>query len=133
MEQFAKAACDICGKETTLPESHALADGNICLDCAEKLSPLFKNYQCATVEQIQLHLAYREENRKKLEAFPRTSFITAAKRYTSTLPGTSWSPLSGTGAAATPTSSSFRRCGRFIPKSMRFTGRSTAGPNTPFW
>ena len=82
MEQFAKAACNICGKMTALSESRVLEDGNICLDCVQKLSPLFENYQRTTVEQIQLHLAYRDENRKKLEAFfPHLIYYGSKKVY----------------------------------------------------
>lgn len=82
MELYDRITCDICGKGTTLSENHALEDGKICPDCAQKLSPLFENYRRATVEQIRRHLAYREENRKKLENFsPNLIFCGSKKVY----------------------------------------------------
>ena len=36
---FEKKTCDICGGEIGLLGNRKLADGNMCKDCAKKLSP----------------------------------------------------------------------------------------------
>ena len=38
---FAKKICDICGGEIGLLGNRKLEDGNMCKDCASKLSPFF--------------------------------------------------------------------------------------------
>jgi len=69
MGLFKKKFCDVCGEKIGFLGNNKLEDGNMCDDCAEKLSPWFENRRHATVEQIKAQLAYREENAKKLEEF----------------------------------------------------------------
>ena len=49
-----------------------LEDGNLCKDCAKKLSPWFSDRRRSTVEDIKGQLAYREENREKAAQFRTT-------------------------------------------------------------
>ena len=39
MGLFSKKICDICGGEIGLLGNRKLADGNLCKNCAQKLSP----------------------------------------------------------------------------------------------
>ena len=41
MGLFDKKYCDICGEKIGLLGNRKLADGNLCKDCAAKLSPWF--------------------------------------------------------------------------------------------
>ena len=85
MGLFDKKYCDICGEKIGLLGNRKLEDGNLCKDCARKLSPFFSERRNSTVEDIKRQLAYRAENEKKLADFPRRSPLTGAKRYTSIL------------------------------------------------
>lgn len=59
-----------------------LEDGNLCKDCASKLSPFFSGRRSATVEEIKQQLAYREENKQKLATFrPTKTFGESRKVY----------------------------------------------------
>jgi hypothetical protein len=69
---FDKKQCSICGKDIGIVVKYKLEDGNLCKDCAEKLSPWFDERRHSTVEQIKAQLAYREENRPKAAAFNTT-------------------------------------------------------------
>ena len=69
---FEKKYCDVCGNEIKILGNRKLEDGNLCKDCAEKLSPWFDERRHSTVEQIKAQLAYREENRPKAAAFNTT-------------------------------------------------------------
>ena len=40
MGLFDKKICDICGEKIGLLGNRKLDDGNLCKDCAKKLSPL---------------------------------------------------------------------------------------------
>ena len=66
---FEKKDCEICGGEIGLLGNTKLADGDMCKDCKEKLSPLFRVKDETTVEDIKAQIAYREENKKALEVF----------------------------------------------------------------
>lgn len=66
---FEKKECDICGSEIGLLGNRKLDDGNLCKDCARKLSPWFEERRHSTVEEIKNQLAYREENKGKVCAF----------------------------------------------------------------
>jgi len=66
---FKKKECDICGGEIGLLGNRKLEDGNMCKDCAKKLSPFFSDRRESTVEQIKEQLAYREENKAALPDF----------------------------------------------------------------
>lgn len=63
---FDKKECAICGGEIGLMGNRKLVDGNLCKDCAKKLSPYFTERRQSTVAEIREHLAYRELNRQVL-------------------------------------------------------------------
>ena len=69
---FEKKVCDICGAEIKLLGNRKLEDGNLCKECALKLSPWFDERRNSTVEQIAEQLKYREENKEKVAAFRTT-------------------------------------------------------------
>ena len=66
---FDKKECSICGKEIGLLGNRKLEDGNMCKECAAKLSPWFSDRRSSTVAEIEEQLAYRDENKKAVEAF----------------------------------------------------------------
>ena len=66
---FAKKNCSICGNEIGLLGNRKLEDGNMCKNCASKLSPWFSERRSSTVAQIEEQLAYREENKEKVAQF----------------------------------------------------------------
>jgi len=66
---FEKKECSVCGGEIGLLGNRKLEDGNLCKNCAAKLSPWFEDRRASTVEQITAQLAYREENKAKVAAF----------------------------------------------------------------
>ncbi len=72
---FEKKECAICGGEIGLLGNRKLADGNMCKNCAAKLSPWFSERKQSTVEEIQEQLAYREENLEAVRAFHTTKSI----------------------------------------------------------
>ena len=82
MGLFDKKFCDICGEKIGFLGNRKVEDGNICSKCAKKLSPFFTGRKKSTVDDIKRQLAYREENRQKLEAFHTTrSFGYRTKVY----------------------------------------------------
>lgn len=72
MGLFDKKYCDVCGEKIGLLGNKKLEDGNLCKDCAKKLSPFFSERRQSTVEEIKQQLAYREENRNQLNFFNPT-------------------------------------------------------------
>ena len=72
MGLFSKKYCDVCGEKIGLLGNRKLEDGNLCKDCAKKLSPWFSDRRSSTVEEIKAQLAYREENRQKVAQFHTT-------------------------------------------------------------
>ncbi len=66
---FEKKICSVCGGEIGLLGNRKLEDGNLCKNCAKKLSPWFSDRKNSTVEEIKEQLAYREANRSKVAAF----------------------------------------------------------------
>ena len=66
---FDKKECSFCDNEIGLFGNRKLEDGNMCKECAKKLSPWFSDRRSSTVAQIEEQLAYREENKKAVEAF----------------------------------------------------------------
>ncbi len=72
MGLFDKKYCDVCGEKIGLLGNRKLEDGNLCKECAKKLSPWFSDRRSSTVEEIKTQLAYREENREKVAAFHTT-------------------------------------------------------------
>ena len=82
MGLFDKKFCDICGEKIGFLGNKKLADGNLCRECAGKLSPLFRERRSSTTEEIRTQLAYREENAQKLKEFqPDMVFGTDEKVY----------------------------------------------------
>ena len=77
MGLFDKKICSVCGSEIKLLGNRKLLDGNLCKDCASKLSPWFSERKSSTIEEIKEQLAYREENEKKLADFSPTTTIEA--------------------------------------------------------
>lgn len=69
---FEKKVCDICGGEIGLLGNRKLEDGNMCKECASKLSPWFSDRKGSTVAEINEQLAYREANKEKVAAFQTT-------------------------------------------------------------
>ena len=66
---FDKKECDICGGEIGLLGNKKLEDGNMCKNCARKLSPWFEDRKSSTVAQINEQLAYREANKGAVASF----------------------------------------------------------------
>ncbi|MBQ7102055.1 MAG: DUF4428 domain-containing protein [Clostridia bacterium] len=69
MGLFDKKYCDICGDKIGLLGNRKLEDGNMCKDCAKKLSPFFSDRRSSTVAEIKQQLAYREQNKQVLAGF----------------------------------------------------------------
>ena len=68
MGLFDKKYCDICKNKIGLLGNRKLENGNLCKDCAAKLSPWFSDRRNSTVEEIRQQLDYREENKAAVEA-----------------------------------------------------------------
>ena len=75
MGLFDKKFCDFCGKKIGLLGNKKLEDGNMCRECASKLSPWFSDRRHSTKADIQDQLDYREENREAVAAFNPTRTI----------------------------------------------------------
>ena len=69
---FDKKECSVCGGEIGLLGNRKLEDGNLCKECAAKLSPWFSDRRQSTVAEIQEQLAYREANQAKVSSFRTT-------------------------------------------------------------
>lgn len=72
MGLFDKKNCDICGEKIGLLGNRKLEDGNLCKNCAKKLSPWFDERRHSTVQQIKDQLAYRQLNELEVEKFNMT-------------------------------------------------------------
>lgn len=72
MGLFDKKYCDICGEKIGLLGNRKLEDGNLCKNCAAKLSPWFSDRRSSTVDEIKAQLDYREQNKEKVAAFHTT-------------------------------------------------------------
>lgn len=66
MGLFDKKQCSICGKDIGLLGNRKLEDGNLCKDCASKLSPYFSERRHSTVAEIAKQLEYREANKSEV-------------------------------------------------------------------
>lgn len=75
MGLFDKKYCSICNDRIGLFGNRKLDDGNLCKNCASKLSPWFSERRHSTVEQIREQLAYREANKEKVAAFHCTRTV----------------------------------------------------------
>ena len=80
MGLFDKKNCDICGDKIGLLGNRKLDDGNLCKNCAAKLSPWFEERRHSTVEEIKRQLDYREENKNAVRNFHTTREF-AGDRY----------------------------------------------------
>ena len=69
MGLFDKKYCDICGDKIGILGNRKLEDGNMCKECAKKLSPFFSDRRSSTVAEIKQQLAYREQNKQILAGF----------------------------------------------------------------
>jgi hypothetical protein len=76
---FDKKDCDICGNKIGLLGNRKLKDGNMCKDCAKKISPLLTGRKQFTLEDMKRHLAYREKNQGIVKGFNETR--TAGRNY----------------------------------------------------
>ena len=75
MGLFDKKFCGVCGQKIGLFGNRKLEDGNLCKDCAAKLSPWFSERRSSTLDEIKRQLAYREENKAKVAAFHPTKSL----------------------------------------------------------
>ncbi|MBQ9662513.1 MAG: DUF4428 domain-containing protein [Oscillospiraceae bacterium] len=82
MGLFDKKYCDFCGEKIGLLGNKKLEDGNMCKNCASRLSPWFNERRHSTKAEIQEQLDYREANKAKVAAFHTTRSI---GRYTKLL------------------------------------------------
>lgn len=69
MGLFGKKYCDFCGEQIRFLGNRKVEDGNMCKNCAEKLSPWFSDRRHTTAEEIRAQLEYRERNRERVAAF----------------------------------------------------------------
>ena len=75
MGLFDKKYCDVCGAKIGFLGNRKLEDGNLCKDCAGKLSPFFSDRRNSTIAEIKEQLAYRKENEQRLADFsPSVTF-----------------------------------------------------------
>ena len=75
MGLFDKKYCDFCGGKIGLLGNRKLEDGNMCKECASKLSPWFSERRHSTKAEIAQQLAYREENKNAVRNFTTTKSI----------------------------------------------------------
>ena len=54
---FEKKICSVCGGDIGLLGNRTLEDGNLCKNCAKKLSPWFSDRRHSTVDEIKEQLA----------------------------------------------------------------------------
>ena len=78
---FDKKFCDICGDKIGMLGNRKLDDGNLCKNCAKKLSPWFEERRHSTVQQIKQQLSYREANKEKVRAFRVTRDLKGESSY----------------------------------------------------
>lgn len=69
---FEKKTCCICSGDVGFLGNRKLEDGNLCKDCAGRLSPFFSERRRSTVAQIEEQLAYREANKDRVARFNTT-------------------------------------------------------------
>ena len=69
MGLFDKKYCDVCGEKIGLLGNRKLEDGNLCKNCAGKLSVWFSERRHSTIESIKSQLKMREDNKVDVAAF----------------------------------------------------------------
>ncbi len=62
MGLFDRKTCSLCGGQIAPLLNRRLADGNMCPQCAQKVSPLLEDCAGRTVQNIREHLIYRQDN-----------------------------------------------------------------------
>ena len=75
MGLFNRKNCDVCGNEIGLLGNRKLTDGNLCKDCARKLSPWMTDRRQSTVEEIKQHLLYRAQNQRRVGTIRPTAVL----------------------------------------------------------
>ena len=75
MGLFEKKYCDFCGNKIGMLGNKKFEDGNMCKECASKLSPWFNERRRSTRADLEAQLAYREENKSAVAAFQTTRSI----------------------------------------------------------
>ena len=79
---FDRKICDICGEEIRLLGNRKLEDGNMCKNCASKLSVHYPDRRGSTVGEIKEHLAIREANAREIaEMHPTRVFGNGTRIY----------------------------------------------------
>lgn len=66
MGLFDKKFCDFCGGKIGFLGNRKVEDGNMCTDCAKKISPFMTDRRQTSVAEMKEHLQYREDNRNSL-------------------------------------------------------------------
>ena len=69
MGLFETKYCDICHEKISLLGNRKVEDGNVCKNCAAKLSPFMSGRRHTTLEEIKRHLEYREQNKQSVAQF----------------------------------------------------------------
>ena len=72
MGLFDKKICDFCGGKIGLLGNRKLADGNMCKNCAEDITPYLVGRKQYTVADMKEHLASRQANKARLASFNAT-------------------------------------------------------------
>lgn len=72
---FEKKVCDICEGDIGMLGNRKLEDGNLCKNCASKLSPWFSERRHSTVDEIRGQLEYREANQDAVSEFHVTRVL----------------------------------------------------------
>lgn len=80
MGLFDKKFCSICEEKIGLLGNRKLEDGNLCKDCARKLSPFFSERRHSTIEDIRQQLEYRENNKHEVALFHQTQVVGEKKK-----------------------------------------------------
>lgn len=75
MGLFEKKYCEFCGEKIGLLGNKKLADGNMCKNCASRMSPWLVDRKEYTVAEMGEHFAYRESNYNRLRAFYESKVI----------------------------------------------------------
>lgn len=116
-KMFEKKNCDICGGEIGLLGNKKLEDGNLCKECASKLSPWFSDRRRSTVDQIREQLDWREANQQRVAQFnPTRTLGNDMKVILDEDAGRFIVTRSSRWREANPTCSIFRRSPAAIPR-----------------
>ena len=75
MGLFDKKYCDFCGNKIGLLGNKKFEDGNMCKDCASKLSPWFNERRHSTRADLQAQMDSREANKQAAAAFHTTKSL----------------------------------------------------------